>query len=60
MTSPLPTTAPRRRGAWLTDRPVAVKIGAVLVLLALVAAGLTAMAVTRISALSTGEQHLQH
>ncbi|WP_324275040.1 hypothetical protein [Blastococcus brunescens] len=47
MTVPANTTRSGRAG-WFTDRPISVKIGAALAVLAIVAFGLTALAVQRI------------
>ena len=43
---------PRRRGGWFTDRPVGVKIGSALVLLGVVAGGITGLAVTNVGTLA--------
>ena len=53
-------TAPARSGRarWFSDRPVGVKIGAALVVLAVVAIGLTTLAVQRIGTLADAGQTL--
>ncbi|TQN40794.1 methyl-accepting chemotaxis protein [Blastococcus colisei] len=51
MTVPAKTTR-SGRGGWFTDRPIGVKIGAALAVLAIVAFGLTALAVQRIGTLA--------
>src|SRR3954470_1695896 len=61
--SRMTTTIPpgRRRVSWFADRPVGVKIGAALALLAVVAVGLTVLAVQRIGVLSSAQEDLyQH
>src|SRR3954454_820079 len=50
--------AARRRSGWFTDRPLGLKFGAALALLALVAVGLTVLAVQRIDSLSADQQDL--
>jgi len=58
---PAPTDAPRtpRPGAhWAADRPVAVKIGATVGVLALVAVGITSLATARLAELSEQEELL--
>ncbi|WP_222273130.1 MCP four helix bundle domain-containing protein, partial [Modestobacter marinus] len=48
--------SPPRRLGWLADRPVGVKIGAVLALLAVVVLGTNALAVTRIDDMRAGQE----
>src|SRR3954464_10027994 len=48
----------RRPGRWFADRPIGFKIGTALALLAVVAVGLTVLAVQRINALSAEQEHL--
>jgi methyl-accepting chemotaxis protein len=52
------TTVPRRATAWFIDRPVAVKIGAALGTLAVVAVGITGVAADRIGHLRDAEHVL--
>ncbi|SEP30508.1 methyl-accepting chemotaxis protein [Trujillonella endophytica] len=49
--SPPPLAASRPRSRWFADRPIAVKIGAAVAALAVVAIAMTVLAVSRISAL---------
>jgi methyl-accepting chemotaxis protein len=48
------TSPSGRSGGWLADRPIGVKIGAAVALLAVVAVGMTTLAVSRITALESG------
>jgi len=50
------TTASTSRLGWFTDRPIVVKIGAVLALLAVVVLGTNALAVTRIQEMRSGQE----
>ncbi|WP_460683120.1 MCP four helix bundle domain-containing protein, partial [Modestobacter lapidis] len=50
------STAPRQRAGWFTDRPIGVKIGAVIALLAVVVLGTNLLAVTRITELRAGQE----
>ncbi len=47
-----------RSGGWFADRPIGVKIGAAVVLLAAVAVGMTILAVSRITALESGASRI--
>ncbi|SFQ03014.1 methyl-accepting chemotaxis protein, partial [Geodermatophilus dictyosporus] len=51
METPMSHTRSGRTGGWFSDRPVGVKIGASVVVLALVAIAMTVLAVSRLSAL---------
>ncbi|WP_222194781.1 methyl-accepting chemotaxis protein [Modestobacter italicus] len=53
-----PTTTSRRHLSWLLDRPVAVKIGAAIALMGVVAAVIAALAVQGVHELRDGEQRL--
>uniref|UniRef100_UPI001C9451DB methyl-accepting chemotaxis protein n=1 Tax=Modestobacter italicus (strain DSM 44449 / CECT 9708 / BC 501) TaxID=2732864 RepID=UPI001C9451DB len=48
--------SPSRRLGWFADRPIGVKIGAVIALLAVVVLGTNALAVTRINDMSAGQE----
>jgi methyl-accepting chemotaxis protein len=50
------TTSPSRRLGWFADRPVGVKIGAVIALLAVVVLGTNVLAVTRINDMRSGQE----
>src|SRR3954471_13960349 len=47
-----------RSGGWFADRPIGVKIGAAVALLAVVAVGMTILAVSRITALESGASRI--
>ena len=47
-----------RSGGWFADRPIGVKIGAAVALLAAVAVGMTILAVSRITALESGASRI--
>ncbi|SDN26567.1 methyl-accepting chemotaxis protein [Geodermatophilus siccatus] len=53
--TPLPSG---RSGGWFADRPIGVKIGAAVALLAAVAVGMTILAVSRIGALEAGASRI--
>jgi len=52
------TTSPSRRLGWFADRPIGVKIGAVIALLAAVVLGTNALAVTRINDMRSGQEQI--
>ncbi len=56
----VPTASPRpgRRGGWFADRPIGVKIGAVVGLLAVVVIATNLLAVTRISEMRHGQERI--
>ena len=57
---PVPATAASRgrSGGWFADRPIGVKIGAAVAVLAVVAVAMTVLAVSRISALEAGASRI--
>ncbi|MGY1622494.1 methyl-accepting chemotaxis protein [Geodermatophilus sp. SYSU D00965] len=58
MSTPAPPVADRRSGGWFADRPIGVKIGAALAVLAAVAVGMTVLAVSRINALDAASTRI--
>jgi methyl-accepting chemotaxis protein len=56
MTTPPSPGLPRRRGTWFADRPVGVRIGAVVALLAIVVLGTNLLAVQKIASLRDGQE----
>ncbi|MGY1690058.1 HAMP domain-containing protein, partial [Geodermatophilus sp. SYSU D01105] len=58
MSTTAPPVADRRSGGWFADRPLGVKIGAALAVLAAVAIGMTVLAVSRINALDAASTRI--
>ncbi len=53
MSAQVPATRPAGRGGWFADRPIAVKIGAAVGVLAIVAVSMTVIAVSRLGAVES-------
>ncbi|MGY1770174.1 methyl-accepting chemotaxis protein [Blastococcus sp. SYSU D00813] len=58
MSVPPPSARPGRRGRWFADRPIGVKIGAVVGLLAVVVLGTNLLAVQRIGEMRDGQERI--
>ena len=58
MSVPTPSARPGRRGRWFADRPIGVKIGAVVGLLAVVVLGTNLLAVERIGEMRDGQERI--
>src|SRR5687768_7414662 len=58
MSVPTASTRPGRRGGWFADRPLGVKIGALVGLLAVVVIATNLLAVTRIGEMRDGQERI--